>query len=258
MCIDICPVGALTSGTYRYKTRPWEMQHVGTICTHCSDGCKTTLGVRNNEIIRGNNRDRSRHQRRVPVHQGPLRVRFREQPGAPAIADDAHGTDALEPVSWSEALAAVAHKFKEVKARDGKFAVIGSNHTTNEENYLPAEVRAPGAWAPTISIIIAPAICRRCLDALSGKTDALATTPISTIAKRFWWSASDLSQQHPFLAFQIRANFRHHAAHIYTVTPGPVRETSIAVAQHASPRRAANWRTSNRCASKLKSRSRSW
>src|ERR1041384_6417856 len=59
MCIDICPVGALTSGTYRYKTRPWEMEHVGTICTHCSNGCKTTLGVRNDEIIRGNNRDRS-------------------------------------------------------------------------------------------------------------------------------------------------------------------------------------------------------
>ena len=59
MCIDICPVGALTSGTYRYQTRPWEMEHVGTICTHCGDGCKTTLGVRNDEIIRGNNRDRS-------------------------------------------------------------------------------------------------------------------------------------------------------------------------------------------------------
>ena len=55
MCIDICPVGALTSGTYRYKTRPWEMEHVGTICTHCSNGCKTTLGVRNDQIIRGNN-----------------------------------------------------------------------------------------------------------------------------------------------------------------------------------------------------------
>ena len=43
-CIDICPVGALTSGIYRYQTRPWEMTHVGTICTHCGDGCKTTLG----------------------------------------------------------------------------------------------------------------------------------------------------------------------------------------------------------------------
>ena len=63
MCIDICPVGALTSGTYRYKTRPWEMNHVGTVCTHCGDGCKTTLGVRRAddgmEIVRGDNRDKS-------------------------------------------------------------------------------------------------------------------------------------------------------------------------------------------------------
>jgi len=63
MCIDICPVGALTSGTYRYKTRPWEMNHIATVCTHCGDGCKTTLGVRRAdegmEIVRGDNRDKS-------------------------------------------------------------------------------------------------------------------------------------------------------------------------------------------------------
>ena len=63
MCIDICPVGALTSGAYRYKTRPWEMNHIGTTCTHCGDGCKTTLGVRRSdsgmEIVRGDNRDKS-------------------------------------------------------------------------------------------------------------------------------------------------------------------------------------------------------
>ena len=61
MCIDICPVGALTSGTYRYKTRPWEMKYVGTICTHCSNGCKTTLSVRNNEIDRKSTRLNSSH-----------------------------------------------------------------------------------------------------------------------------------------------------------------------------------------------------
>src|ERR1700675_2706061 len=59
MCIDICPVGALTSGTYRYQTRPWELEYVPTVCTHCSNGCKTTLGVRNQEIVRANNRDLS-------------------------------------------------------------------------------------------------------------------------------------------------------------------------------------------------------
>ena len=59
MCIDICPVGALTSGTYRYQTRPWEMTVCAEPCTHCSNGCKTTLSVRNNEILRANNRDHS-------------------------------------------------------------------------------------------------------------------------------------------------------------------------------------------------------
>ena len=59
MCIDICPVGALTSGAYRYKARPWEIKYVSTICAHCGDGCKTTLSVRNGKILRGNNRDHS-------------------------------------------------------------------------------------------------------------------------------------------------------------------------------------------------------
>src|SRR6476646_10904752 len=39
------------------------MKHVGTICTHCGDGCKTTLGVRRSDtgmdIVRGDNRDKS-------------------------------------------------------------------------------------------------------------------------------------------------------------------------------------------------------
>src|ERR1700738_5328138 len=134
MCIDICPVGALTSGMYRYKTRPWEMQHVGTICTHCSNGCKTTLGVRNDQIIRGNNRDRSGINGEFLCMKGRYAFDFNDHPErlqSPLVRKNG----ALEAVSWSEALAAVAHKFKEVKARNGRFAVIGSNHTSNEENY---------------------------------------------------------------------------------------------------------------------------
>ncbi len=41
--------------------------------------------------------------------------------------------------------------------------------------------------------------------------------------------ASDLAQQHPLLAFQIRANWRHHQCRVYTVTRGPVREDSYSV-----------------------------
>src|SRR5881394_1025035 len=108
MCIDICPVGALTSGIYRYKTRPWEMEHVGTICTHCADGCRTTLGVRNDEIIRGNNRDRSGINGEFLCVKGRYAFDFTKHPerlSAPLVRA-ANGE--LRPVSWAQALATVA------------------------------------------------------------------------------------------------------------------------------------------------------
>src|ERR1039458_10420212 len=134
MCIDICPVGALTSGAYRYKTRPWEMKHVGTICTHCSNGCKTTLGVRNNEIIRGNNRDRSGINGEFLCIKGRYAFDFYNHPER-LLAPLVRVNGKLEEVSWSKAIETVAAKFNEVRGRGGKFGVIGSNHTTNEENY---------------------------------------------------------------------------------------------------------------------------
>ena len=92
MCIDICPVGALTSGAYRYKTRPWEMKHVGTVCTHCGDGCKTTLGVRRADtgmqIVRGDNRDKSGINGDFLCVKGRYAFDFANNPRAPAAAAD--------------------------------------------------------------------------------------------------------------------------------------------------------------------------
>ena len=227
MCIDICPVGALTSGTYRYKTRPWEMKHVGTICTHCADGCKTTLGVRNNEIIRGNNRDRSGINGEFLCIKGRYAADFVNSPErlqSPMLRKNG----ALEPVSWSEALAAAAGKLKEVKAGGGEFAVIGSNHTSNEENYYLQKFARQALGTNNIDHHRTGDLATL-LDALSGKADALATTGDVYDRKAILIVSSDLAQQHPFLAFQIRANYRHHDAHVYSVTPGPVREQSIAV-----------------------------
>jgi len=41
---------------------------------------------------------------------------------------------------------------------------------------------------------------------------------------------ADLALEHPLLSFQIRANYRHHQARVYVVTPGPVREDKYAAA----------------------------
>jgi len=227
-CIDICPVGALTSGIYRYQTRPWEMNHVGTICTHCGDGCRTTLGVRDDKIMRGNNRDSSGINGEFLCIKGRYGFDFVEHPErlqSPML----RAGDSFEPISWSKAFELIAEKFTEVHARGGKFGIIGSNHTTNEENYFLQKFARQGLGTKNIDHHRTGDL-GTLFDALSGKNAALATAGDLYTAKAVLVVGSDLSQQHPFLAYQARANVRHHNAHIYAVTTGAVREDNQAVA----------------------------
>jgi len=234
-CIDICPVGALTSGAYRYQTRPWEMTHVGTICTHCSDGCKTTLGTRNDRIIRGNNRDHSGVNGEFLCVKGRYGFDFydhAERLQAPLMRVGGN----LEEVSWAVALGAVASTFTQTLADGGTFGVIGSNHTTNEENFYLQKFAREVLRTNNIDHHRTGDIVTL-LDALSGAPDALSDQSrdrqgadrLATVAdlydrKAFLILGADLALEHPLLSFQIRANYRHHQAHIYVATAKPVRE----------------------------------
>jgi NADH-quinone oxidoreductase subunit G len=227
-CIDICPVGALTSGSYRYQTRPWEMQHVGAICTHCGDGCKTTLGVRNNKIIRGNNRDHSGINGEFLCIKGRYAFDFYDHPErlqAPLLRKNGK----LEEVSWSEALEAVADKFNQIRADGGTFGVIGSNHTTNEENFYLRKFARQVLGTKHIDHHRTGDVTAL-VDALSGKTGQMATVQDLYDRKAILVAGPDLAIEHPLLSFQIRANYRHHQAHVYAVTHEPVREDKYTVA----------------------------
>ncbi|MBV8830956.1 MAG: NADH-quinone oxidoreductase subunit NuoG [Acidobacteriaceae bacterium] len=230
-CIDICPVGALTSGTYRYKTRPWEMEHVGTVCTHCSNGCKTTLGVRNGDIMRANNRDRSGVNGEFLCVKGRYAFDFNEHPDrltTPLVRTNGE----LKPVSWAIALATVAKRFTELRAKNGKIGIIGSNRTSNEENFMLQRFARSALGTSNIDHHRTGDVAGL-IDALHGRSDALATTADLYTTKAALIIDSDLAQEQPLLAFQLRSNWRHNKAHVYAVTPGPVREDAYATTARA-------------------------
>lgn len=225
-CIDVCPVGALTSGVYRYKSRPWEMNYVPAICTHCSNGCKTTLSVRNGEIIRANNRDRSGINGEFLCVKGRFGFDFvhsEERLQSPLIRKDGK----LEPASWSDALKFIAARVREILDRNGKCAVIGSTRTTNEENYYLQKFARLGLRTNNIDHHRTGDLVTL-IDALAGRQDALATVEDLYTCDAALILGADLAQQHPLLATQLRANWRHHQAAVYAVTPGPVREDQYA------------------------------
>jgi len=225
MCIDICPVGALTSGIYRYKSRPWEMEHVSTICTHCSNGCKTTLSVRNDQILRGNNRDSSGINGEFLCIKGRYGFDFTDHPErlqAPLIRRNGK----LEPASWSEALAYTAKRFTEIKAANGLFGIVGSAHLTNEENFYLQKFGRQVLNTNSIDHQRSGDVVTL-LDSLSGTTGTLATVSDFYNSKAVLIIGADLALEQPLLSFQIRANFRHHNAHVYTVTAKEVREDKL-------------------------------
>jgi NADH-quinone oxidoreductase subunit G len=221
MCIDICPVGALTSGAYRYKTRPWEMKHVGTVCTHCGDGCKTTLGVRRSdtgmEIVRGDNRDKSGTNGDFLCIKGRYAFDFanhEERLTQPLIRKNGK----LTPSTWEEAFELVGKKFAEVRDKDGGAAigVIGSTRTTNEEAYLLSKFARVVLKTNNIDhhrTADFPALSA----ALRGKPDATAGMADVFTAPAILLIGNDPTEQHPLLAWQIRNNVRLHRARLYVV-----------------------------------------
>jgi NADH-quinone oxidoreductase subunit G len=221
-CIDICPVGALTSGAYRYQTRPWEMQHVGAICTFCGDGCKTTLGVRNGEILRGDNRDKSGINGDFLCIKGRYGLDFTrhaerlKQPLARVNGE-------LKPVSWGYALETAAKRWREIQKAQGAIGVVGSTRILNEEAYtLQKFARQVLGTAHLDHHRTAdfPAL----FDALSDRDGAsLARLDDLKTAKAVLLVGGDPTQQHPLTAWNLRWGYRQHKTRIYVLNPGDIK-----------------------------------
>jgi NADH-quinone oxidoreductase subunit G len=242
MCIDICPVGALTSGAYRYKTRPWEMKHVGTTCAHCADGCKTTLGVRRSdtgmEIVRGDNRDKSGINNDFLCIKGRYAFDFAnhvDRLTQPLIRKNGR----FVPATWEEAFELVGRRFREMRDRDGghTIGVIGSTRTTNEENYLLQKFARVVLGTNNIDhhrTADLPGLAAALSQSQNTDSAAKAATrmgqPTLTASMRDVYNAPAIllignnpTDEHPLLAWQIRNNVRLHGARLYVVNHQPIK-----------------------------------
>jgi NADH-quinone oxidoreductase subunit G len=215
-------VGALTSGSYRYKTRPWEMKHVSTVCTHCADGCKVTLGVRQSaqgaEIVRADNRDKSGMNGDFLCAKGRFGFDFvdsKERLTKPLIRNR---EGKLEEATWEKALRLAAGKFKEIRAGKGgsSIGVLGSSRTTNEENYLLQKFARTVLQTNNIdhqrgSDYVAFA------RALAGSIDKTASLRDTLTAPAILLIGGNPTEEHPLLAWNLRTNVRLNRARLYIV-----------------------------------------
>jgi NADH-quinone oxidoreductase subunit G len=228
MCIDVCPVGALTSGSYRYKTRPWEMNHVSTVCTHCGDGCKVTLGVRQShegaDLVRADNRDKSGINGDFLCAKGRFGFDFVDSADRLTKPLVRNAADKLEPTTWEHALRVAAGKLKEIRDTRGgeSIGVLGSNRTTNEENYLLQKLARTVLKTNNIDHV-RTADYATFVRALAGNTSKAAGLRDAGTACAILLVGGNPTEEHPLLAWQLRTNVRLNKARLYIVNHQPIK-----------------------------------
>jgi len=136
-CVQICPVGAITSRLSMYEYRPWMLKRADTICGYCGDGCQMTVQTKGEELIEVNSAHGAGRNNGDLCARGFFGFHAAGHPDRltrPLIRQNG----ALVQTTWEEALEYVAGRITELKTLHGghSFGGLISGRCTNEELYL--------------------------------------------------------------------------------------------------------------------------
>jgi predicted molibdopterin-dependent oxidoreductase YjgC len=234
-CVQVCPVGALSSHTYQISAHNWEVQPTRTTCGMCSIGCQEYIETYRDRIVQVSSEDS------VGVNDGVLCVSGRygldfvnhkQRLLAPMIKRDGKLTE----VSWDVALDYVAANLSRYAGE--QVAAIGSSHTSNEEAYLLQKIVRGGLKSNNIDH-----------DARLGSTpamqalgDALGYPAATNGIQDIYMNAgcvlefnSNLYETHPVFAYNLQKNVRITGQKLIVINPLRTRLVEWATI-HLAPR----------------------
>jgi NADH-quinone oxidoreductase subunit G len=131
--IQICPVGALTSAAYRFRSRPFDLVSTPSVCEHCASGCSLRTDHRRGKVTRrlaGNDPDVNEEWNCDKGRFAFLYARQEDRLTTPLVRDEETGQH--RPASWPEAFAVAASG---LAAAEGNVGVLTGGRLTGEDAY---------------------------------------------------------------------------------------------------------------------------
>lgn len=128
--VQICPVGALTGSSYRFRARPFDLVSINSACEHCASGCDLRTDMRRGKTLRRLAGDDPEVNQEWNCDKGRWAFKYltsRERVSTPMVRGD---DGELHEASWPEALAAAAHGLKGKRS-----AVLVGGRSTIEDAY---------------------------------------------------------------------------------------------------------------------------
>ncbi|MGY3203380.1 NADH-quinone oxidoreductase subunit G [Streptomyces sp. TE5632] len=130
--IQICPVGALTSAAYRFRSRPFDLVSSPSVCEHCAGGCATRTDHRRGKVMRRLAADDPEVNEEWMCDKGRFGFRYAQQRDRLQTPLVRNAEGELEPASWPEALQIAAQGLLASRGRTG---VLTGGRLTVEDAY---------------------------------------------------------------------------------------------------------------------------
>ena len=128
--VQICPVGALTGTSYRFRARPFDLISTNSACEHCASGCAMRTDVRRGKTLRRLAGEDSEVNEEWNCDKGRWAFKYevaKNRITKPLMRDE---NGQLQETSWPEALAAAASGLK-----NAKVGVLVGGRATVEDAY---------------------------------------------------------------------------------------------------------------------------
>jgi NADH-quinone oxidoreductase subunit G len=158
--MDVCPVGAITTKEYRFKSRPWDNPGVvDTICTLCSKGCNTSAWLKAKpEWAKGSRLIRMTPRLNPEVNSYWMcdigRFDYHWIEGATRLRRPALRSAAgLEQVSWHDVTPRLADAFQSARSDPGAVRFLVSAHAATEELFVLKEIVTGLAGAEGVNAV---------------------------------------------------------------------------------------------------------
>ncbi|HTB70795.1 MAG TPA: molybdopterin-dependent oxidoreductase [Solirubrobacteraceae bacterium] len=219
--IELCPVGALTSRSYRFRARPWDVEDAGTVCTLCPAQCNVKLTVRDERVMRVLAREHAEVDDGWLCDHGRFAYPALAEGVAPASDNGAGPRIAvgmrvrepllrdggeLRPVSWERALEEASVALKRAGAKTAALAGAG---VTNEEGLLLSRLMRDGLDSPHLDSRVAGALPLELLQSLSDPR-LQATVSDLEFAHAVLLLDCDPLLDAPILDLRLRKGVRRH------------------------------------------------
>ncbi|MFA1549360.1 NADH-quinone oxidoreductase subunit G [Actinomadura chokoriensis] len=216
--VQICPVGALTGSSYRFRSRPFDLVSAPSVCEHCASGCAIRADHRRGKVTRRLAGDDPRVNEEWNCDKGRWAFTYGTRPERfthPLIRNE---DGVLEPASWPEALTVAA---RGLAAARGSAGVLTGGRVTLEDAYAYAKFARIALGTNDVDFrarplseeeaqFIASSVAGRSIEV--SYTD-LEKAPVVVLA------GFEPEEESPIVFLRLRKAFRKHRLPVYAVAP---------------------------------------